>query len=196
MQRVKDIRVYKENLRQNCKQKRINMDPETKKKYDDAIFKKLISLRSFQQCEMVYTYVSTPIEVDTRKLIKYCFEIGKPVAVPRCIPDTRKMKFYIIHSFEELEKGSFSVDEPIPAICEETGMYENTLCVLPGLCFDRFGYRLGYGKGYYDRFLSKYTGKTVGICYSNCMEKQLIHGRFDRKSSIVITEKSMIYPEG
>jgi 5-formyltetrahydrofolate cyclo-ligase len=195
MRQVKDIRVYKENLRQSCKDKRIKMPKNVKERADNSIFKKIISLQSFKNSEVIYTYVSTPIEVDTRKLISFCFKIGKPVAVPRCIPGTRKMKFYIIKSFDDLEKGSFSVDEPIPQKCKEIKKYENSFCVLPGLCFDRFGYRLGYGKGYYDRFLSKYTGKTVGICYGNCMEKQLIHGRFDRRSSIVITEDSIIYPE-
>jgi 5-formyltetrahydrofolate cyclo-ligase len=33
-----------------------------------------------------------------------------------------------------------------------------TLILVPGLCFDGHGYRLGYGRGYYDRLLSGLRG--------------------------------------
>ena len=47
-------------------------------------------------------------------------------------------------------------------------------------------------KGYYDRFLSRFRGDTVGICYECCMQKQLPRGRFDRRANIVVTEKRVI----
>jgi 5-formyltetrahydrofolate cyclo-ligase len=36
------------------------------------------------------------------------------------------------------------------------------LAIVPLLCFDEAGYRVGYGKGYYDRFLAK--------CRPNCLK--------------------------
>jgi 5-formyltetrahydrofolate cyclo-ligase len=58
--------------------------------------------------------------------------------------------------------------------------------------FDKSGYRLGYGKGYYDRYLSKYKGSTIGICYSQNIKDELFHGKFDRTVDMIVTEKQII----
>ena len=137
----------------------------------------------------MFTYVSTPIEVDTRALINHSLKSGKKVAVPRCVPGTREMEFYYINSLDELEKGTFNVDEPNPDKSKAATEFKKSICIVPALCFDKRGYRLGYGGGYYDRFLSKYNGYSIGICYNNCIVPKLIHGRFDRKPDIVVTDK-------
>lgn len=79
--------------------------------------------------------------------------------------------------------------EPVPERCRLVTDYSRGLCIVPGLCFDAEGYRLGYGKGYYDRFLSAFRGVTVGICYTACTQWRLPHGRYDRQIQLLITEK-------
>ena len=192
MHRVGDIRAYKAALRQQCKQRRLEMSPEKKLQLDRDIYKRILKLNQYKNCKTLLTYVSTPIEVDTRALILDALQQGKRVAVPRCVPGTRNMEFYYIRSLQELKPGAFSVDEPDPAHCELVTDFRGSICIVPGLCFDRSGYRLGYGKGYYDRFLCGYSGLTVGICYTNCMKNKLVTGRFDRQSDIVITERYVI----
>ncbi len=192
MHRVGDIRVYKTALRQQCKQKRLEMPPEKKRQIDHDIYKRVLKLNQYRNCKTLLTYVSTPIEVDTRELIHDALQRGKRVAVPRCVPGTRNMEFYYIRSLQALKPGAFSVDEPDPESCELVTDFRGSICILPGLCFDINGYRIGYGKGYYDRFLCGYSGVTVGICYANCMKNKLITGRFDRRADIVITERSVI----
>ena len=123
-------------------------------------------------------------------LIKQALDDEKIVAVPRCVNGTRDMVFYIIKSIDDLEKGSFSVMEPIPKKCVKLKKFDGALCIIPALAYDRYGYRLGYGKGYYDRFLSAHKGLIkTGIEYCCCMETKLIHGRFDVPTDIIVTEK-------
>ena len=97
--------------------------------------------------------------------------------------------FYYIESTADLSPGSFSLMEPDPKKCRKVTDFTEGLCIVPGLCFDYEGYRVGFGKGYYDRFLSVFRGTTVGICYSRYTEKLLPRGAHDRHTDILVTEK-------
>jgi 5,10-methenyltetrahydrofolate synthetase len=165
------------------------MTDDVKKEKDKNIFRRTVSLRCYKNALLVLTFMSTPIEVDTYELIKQCWKDGKRVGVPRCVDGTRLMEFYEITGFDELEKHTFGVMEPIPSKCKIIKDFRRSMCIVPGLAFDSFGYRLGYGKGYYDRFLSRYKGAKVGICYHDCLRYNLRHGKYDVVSDIVVNEK-------
>ncbi len=165
------------------------MQPEDKARRDATITERVRSLWQYQRCRLLLIYVSTPIEVDTRSLIAQALADGKTVAVPRCVPGTRQMEFYRIDGLDELEKGMFGVLEPVPQRHELVTDFSRSLCVVPAFSYDWHGFRLGYGKGYYDRFLSKYEGVMIGICYSDCVQQKLPHGRFDRPVELLVTER-------
>ena len=90
---------------------------------------------------------------------------------------------------DELEPGTFGVLEPRPDPARLVKDFSSGLCLIPALCYDWHGYRLGYGKGYYDRFLANFGGHMVGICYSECVRRKLPHGRFDRPAELLVTER-------
>lgn len=184
-----DIRLVKTRLRQNVKQMRLSLDPDVKKQMDDSITDTFLSATSYTRSDVILTYVSTPIEVSTERIILTALSDGKRVACPRCIEGTREMEFYYIDSLDDLKPRTFGVREPDE---DRSRVYDGLgrpVCIVPGLSFDRWGFRLGYGKGYYDRFLSRYKGWTVGLCYSECVLYRLPHGRFDRPVDRLITEK-------
>lgn len=184
-----DIREYKKNIRDKNKDLRQKLSLERKSALDNKIFNKIISLKAYQESQMIITFVSTAIEVDTHRLIEHSLKKGKTVVVPRCIDGTRDMAFYKINSMEDLEIATFSVLEPKTDVCEKVTNYRNSICIVPGLVFDMKGNRLGYGKGYYDRFLKNYKNKTVGVCYAFCTVNKLITGRFDKPVNFLITDK-------
>ncbi len=183
-----DIREYKQNLRDGVKQQRRDMSAEEKAALDSGVLANVKKMREYQRCSTVFVYVSTPIEVDTRKIIEMAWADNKRVAVPRCIPETRQMTFHYINSFKELSAGTFSVLEP-SSDAPIADNYDKSIMLVPALVIDKYGYRLGYGKGYYDRYISKYNGLTVGLCYLNNIKNRLYHGRFDKKLDYIITEK-------
>ena len=127
--------------------------------------------------------------MNTFHFIEKCWKDGKKVAVPACNSENRSMNFYFINSFDDLEKATFGLLEPIRDKCELVTNFSQGLCVVPGFCFDYKGYRLGYGYGYYDRFLQNFGGITLGICYSNCIIPQLPHGKFDKHVDILLNDK-------
>ena len=186
---MKDIREYKANLRQRYRAYRVKLTADEKSRLDEDVFQRVTRLNQYATAELLLVYVSTPIEVDTRRLIEYALSQDKRVAVPRCVPNPRRMEFYEIRSLAELSPGTFGVDEPQPDPERLVPPEAGGLCIVPALCYDEYGYRLGYGKGYYDRFLSGFHGVTVGICYSACVRRSLIHGRYDRPVELLITER-------
>lgn len=184
-----DIREVKSDLRSGFKNKRSIMPEEVKFNMDSEIQSRFLTLRQYSACSTVFTYVSKDIEVDTFAIIRAAWANGKRVAVPKCIPNTRDMAFYYITKIEDLEPGAFGVMEPDESKCEKVTDYSKGLCIVPGLSFDAEGYRLGYGKGYYDRFLAKFNGDTVGLCYSSCIKWKLPHGYYDRPVDMIVTDR-------
>lgn len=135
------------------------MDKTAKAAADENIFEQVKPL--LDKAGAVFTYASTEIEVDTRRIISYCLEREIPVALP--VSGDLELSFYYINDISQLKKGRFGIDEPLrdkPAFADE-----NTLCIVPALCADGEGLRLGYGRGYYDRFLSGFSGIGVILCY-------------------------------
>lgn len=165
------------------------MSPESKQKLDCELLSRVLSTEEYSDAETILTYVSTEIEVDTKALINAALQNNKRVAVPMCIKDETSLDFYYINSFDDLTPGTFGVLEPDPLKCEKLIDFSSGLCIVPGLSFDTEGYRLGYGKGYYDRFLSKFKGITVGLCYVYCIKLKLPHGYYDKPVDILITDK-------
>ena len=186
---IDDIREYKSELRKKIRRQREEMPPKQKALLDKMVLKNILKLRQYKSNDTILTYVSTKIEVDTFGLIRQALKDGKRVAVPRCIDNSREMDFYYITSIDQLEPRTFGVLEPIKEQCELLTDYSKGLCIIPGLVFDFDGYRLGYGKGYYDRFLSRFGGDTAGICYSSCGQWKLVHGFYDRRADLLVTEK-------
>ncbi len=183
-----DIRKYKQELREKCRASRMAMEPELKKRLDGKIAENVRRLKEYRPASTLLVYMSTPIEVDTIKIIENAWADGKKVAVPRCIPDSRDMEFHYIESFDQLSKGTFSVlepDENLPVVTD----FSACLMIVPAMQFDMKGFRIGYGKGYYDRYMVRFTGRSAGICYSDELKTFMYHGRYDRAVDIVVTDK-------
>ena len=192
MEKIVDIRPIKKKLRAKAREMRSSLSPEYKASLDRKIKNKLLNLFAVRETEAVLCYVSTDIAVDSREFIDSLFKMGKRVAVPRCEGDDGEMNFYYINSLAELSPGSFGVDEPDPSSCVMFSDTVESVCIVPAFMFDKRGYRLGYGKGYYDRYLSKYKGSTIGVCYSENLADELFRGKYDRAVDLVVTDKEIL----
>ena len=184
-----NVKEEKRRLRARCKKLRAQCPADVKQRLDRALTAKVLGTEEYQSCDTLFIFVSSSIECDTFKIIADAFEKGKRVAVPRCADKSGRMDFYFISSFDDLSEGMYSLLEPDPEKCEMVTDFSKGLCIVPGLCFDLEGYRVGFGKGYYDRFLDDFGGTAAGICYSKFTVKQLPRGTHDRRTDMIITEK-------
>lgn len=185
-----DIRQYKQELRALGRQRRCEMDKAIRSGMDDSIAANVRKLYQYKSAKTILIYVSTPIEIDTHKIIENAIADGKQVAVPRCIPDTREMEFHYITSMDDLTPGTFSVLEPsedLPIVRD----FKGCIMIIPAITVDSDGYRLGYGKGYYDRYMSRFNGFSAVLCYSFEIVQKLFRGRYDRPASAIVTEKKI-----
>ena len=78
---------------------------------------------------------------------------GVTIAVPKSDFVTGTMKHYRYDNFTKLCINKLGIPEPQDS--EEINAGSINIVLVPLLCFDRSGYRVGYGKGFYDRFLSE-----------------------------------------
>ena len=144
------------------------------------IFEQLVPL--VKNASSVFAYASTPIEVDTRAIIGYCLFHGIPTALP--VSGDTELAFYYISGMAELKKGRYNIDEPSD-LSRTAAADECSLCIVPALCADGDGLRLGYGKGYYDRFLCRFAGTSVIICYRDFI-RSVPAEPHDRRADITI----------
>ncbi|WP_113927553.1 5-formyltetrahydrofolate cyclo-ligase [Bacillus sp. P14.5] len=136
--------------------------------------------------------VSNFPEVDTWQIIRKAWEEDKRVLVPKCSPKDRRLDFYQLDSFADLEKVYFGLLEPDPDKCilAEKDMID--LVIVPGLAFMRSGYRLGFGGGYYDRFLANYQGRTLSLAFHEQVVKEVPVEHFDIPVGKIITEGAVL----
>lgn len=194
MDGIKDIRIEKNNIRQQYMSLRQKMQRFEKRDADLKILKRILVSHHYKKAKTLLCFVSTKDEVDTHALIKQAFIDGKTVAVPKCINKKGSMHFFVINSFDDLKKSNFGILEPDKETSKRLLDFTDSICILPGFVFDKYGIRIGYGKGYYDRFLSKYQGKKIGVCYDNCMTDLLPRGKYDVAADMVVTQIGIIRP--
>ena len=123
----------------------------------------------------VMLYLNMRSEVETTGLLEGLLNSSKQVCAP--VVDTEQLEL-VPHQIRnlktELVRHRYGMLEP-NATCPIFPTEHLQLIVVPGIAFDRNGYRLGYGKGFYDRFLTKCPhAVAIGLAY----QVQLVEDTF------------------
>ncbi|RNF41052.1 5-formyltetrahydrofolate cyclo-ligase [Planococcus salinus] len=141
------------------------LDKQAHQTKSQAIHRRLLQDHAFVDASTVALTISAFPEVDTLGLITECWNAGKQVAVPKCIPGSRGMDFYVLETFEQLEVVYMQLKEPKVEETMYVGPEHIDLMIVPGVVFSPAGYRIGFGGGYYDRYLAKYKGPTRSLAF-------------------------------
>jgi 5-formyltetrahydrofolate cyclo-ligase len=139
------------------------MTPVEYSSYNSAIAQKFFEIPIVKNSNRVMMYYSIHHEVETTLLIKMLFTMGKSVALPACTLD-KSLRALVIQDLDDLVPGIFGLSEPKDT-APEIKSQELDLIIVPGLAFDKRGFRLGHGGGYYDRFLAKTFALKLGLAY-------------------------------
>lgn len=186
---MSEIRTKKTEMREKYLTVRDAIPSEQKDAFDKKIYDRLIASITYRHSTDVLLYASYRNEVDTWRIFDTALRDGKRVAFPCCNADNT-MTFRYVTDREQLSERTFGILEPNDD-CEICTPGNFSLLIVPGLIFDKGGYRIGYGKGFYDRFLSSFEGVSIGLCYSKLQLPEVPRGRFDRHVDVVISEKGV-----
>lgn len=186
--------IEKKELRKKHITLRNELSKEEQLSASHEIMESVVSSYDFMQAKTILIYASYGSEVMTKGIMEYAFLLKKKVCCPKVTAEG-EMEFYEIHSYKELEEGYKGIPEP-PALCEKLFIPSETekiLILLPGVCFDRHGHRIGYGKGFYDRFLDRVSKKDVNIvrmalAYDNQVEEEIPFEETDALYDLLVTE--------
>lgn len=174
----------KDELRTWARRTARAISEQRKSESDFAASEQLLALEAFKAAKTIFCYVSVGDEVSTRGIIEASLKLKKTVCVPRCLPDNT-MEAVAIRDLNELECDRFQ----IPSVTGKGRIVSPSMidiAVLPCLCADVNGCRIGHGKGYYDRFLAEYRGVSAVLCRKELLVDQIPVQLHDRKADYVI----------
>lgn len=128
-------------------------------------------------------------EIDTFYLIDLSNKIGFELFTTKWDIQSNELTVHKINSKSDLVLNEFQIPEPKNTkFIEET---ENiSIVLIPLLCFDKNGNRVGYGKGVYDRFLSKFNNSAtlfIGLSIFEPIDQIIDSNEFDVKLDFCIT---------
>ncbi len=186
------LKEEKKQLREELLKLRGEISTDEREKAEAAVVMKLLSLASFRFAETVLLYYPIKGEINVLPIAEAAMKAGKKVAFPLCDTESSTMTYHIVSDLKELKIGSYGIPEP----SRELPVYipskdKNDLIIIPAVCFDRQGYRVGYGKGYYDRYLNSFGGTAVGVTFHKLLRPAVPRGRFDKHVSLIVTEKGV-----
>jgi len=111
--------------------------------------------------------------------------------VPRVNFQTDEIENLKLTSETKLVKNTWEVSEPAHDETVETEKID--LILIPLLCFDTRGFRVGYGRGFYDRFLKNCRADClkIGLSYFAPVEKILDAQDFDVSLDVCVTPEKV-----
>ncbi len=168
-----------------------NISEQEKVKIEKQLSEQLLNSSMWNEADVIGITVSQGFEWSTKSIIEFGWQQGKTIAVPKCIPSDKRMIFYQLDHFGQLESKYYNLLEPKPEETKEVPKSEIELLIVPGLLYDHRGYRIGFGGGYYDRFLTDYQNNTVSLVYSRQLFESLPTDPFDIPVQHIITENGI-----
>lgn len=180
----------KKELRKHMLQKRNRLEENYRKNANAAITEAFLCSSVYQACENIFIYISYSSEVDTNEIITRAISDGKTVLVPLTDQVEKRMDAVQITDFNtQLCQSCCGILEPNFTSREPYPPEKIDLIVVPGVAFDRRGYRIGYGGGYYDKYLSQsLNAVTIGFAYEQSLIDEIPSEGHDQKVDIILTE--------
>ena len=180
--------MLKKKLREEYLKKRNELGQKKKKTFDNRICEKIISSEEYKKAECIAAFYPIGSEPDIKPILEDAMK-NKTLVLPVCGRGGR-MIFRKTESLSKLAPGVYNIPEPSEKD-PECDLKSIDFMIVPGLVFDRSGYRIGYGGGYYDRIIPQLRDDciTCGVGYSFEIAESLPTEEFDVKIKKFVCEE-------
>ena len=104
-------------------------------------------------------------EIDLRDFIHKVTKLGGNICINRTDFSKKIMTPIEFNPQLQIKNNKYGIPEPFDG--KEVQINDIDIVIVPLLCFNANGHRLGYGGGFYDRFLkqTKSTCINIGVCH-------------------------------
>ncbi|WP_419785893.1 5-formyltetrahydrofolate cyclo-ligase [Pseudodesulfovibrio sp.] len=188
----------KQRLRETLLARRQALTPAAVHAASMRVCERIRSLDRWASAREVLIYWPVRGEVDTRPLLADLWARKVTVLMPRCRPDAPgEMDIACATCESDLRPGMFSIMEPAAHSCPAVNRCSPDLALLPGVAFDRHGFRLGFGGGYYDRLMAGADMNdtlTVGLCHAFQLVDRLPIETWDQPVNLICSDEELCRP--
>ena len=173
--------------------RRTSVDDAERRAWSKRIEDRLAGLDVWRDAAVVHTYVgAVQGEVATRGIVARALREGKTVVCPRVRWKPRGLDSFAVGSLGELTESSRGLWEPDPRRAAPVDDGELDLVLVPGIAFDRRGWRIGFGAGLYDRVLAGVAAPPVALAFSLQIQDSLPVEPHDEPVDWIVTEGETI----
>lgn len=181
----------KKIIRKEMIKKRMQLTRTELIEKSQLITEHLIGLNLLKENMNVFLYMDFRNEVMTQFILAYLKEINAHIILPKTHINDHSMTLHHIQDMEKLQLTKYGILEPTNET--EIDVSQIDLILIPGVAFDKNGYRLGYGGGFYDRLLPHFKEKPViALAFDLQVIKVVPREAHDRKVSMLLTESTII----
>lgn len=184
--------MKKEDFRRLGKIKRKEMSGQEVLEKSKKAANIFLKSENYKKSKVIMLYYPLGNETDTSDILKNALLDGKTVLYPITDITTNKITPVIVNGKTNFSKGAYSVFEPT-----EKTVYNGKIDVIlvPGIVYDKNGWRIGFGKGCYDRFLENTDAVKIGFCYDFQIADKIDNDNFDIRMNFLVSESGMIVCE-
>lgn len=184
----------KKQLRGDYLARRQQLSDSRWRRLSDEVCAHVVSAAWFNNAATLLAYMPFRREVDVRPVVEQSWALGKRVFLPKVDPENKRMFPYLVRSYDDLKPGAYGILEPDPTRTPFGHLDALDLVFVPGVVFDRNGYRIGYGGGYYDRFLLRLPAGTytVGVAFSFQVTEFIPREAYDQPLDALVTDKGVV----
>lgn len=183
--------ISKKDLRKDFLNKRLQLSCEQAGRESQKIHQQLYQFISQKpvRFSQLFGFVPYNNEPDISSLYRE-LEDNFVFGLPRIVG--KHINYHLWQPGDQLVLNQYGIAEPEstqPILVPNN----QTIMVIPGIAFDKRGYRLGYGGGYFDRYLSNHQMATsIGISFDDFVVDQLPHEPHDRKVDYICSQNRVM----